>query len=43
MQVFFINIFTKSPTYIIFSTNRVLLKKNTYEGILRAPLYVFFK
>ena len=24
---YFFNIFTKSPTYIIFSTNRVLLKK----------------
>lgn len=26
-KYFFINIFTKLPTYIIFSTNRVLLKK----------------
>lgn len=26
-KYFFINIFVKSPTYIIFSTNRVLLKK----------------
>ena len=27
--------------YIIFSTNRILLKKNTYEGVQWAPSYVF--
>lgn len=42
MQVFFINIFYKI-TYLYHISNQPgFTQKNTYEGILRAPLYVFF-